>query len=64
MGYLKDEDFHALEENKAVGDIASRYFDINGNIALEEFDNRVVGFGLEELKEKNGASRLLLVSIK
>ena len=52
VGYLKDEDFHALEENKAVGDIASRYFDIKGDIAFEELDNRVVGFGLEELKEK------------
>lgn len=50
--YLKDEDFQALEKNKAVGDIASRYFDINGNIALKELDDRVVGFGLEELREK------------
>ena len=52
MEYLKDEDFQALEKNKAVGDIASRYFDINGNIALKELDDRVVGFGLEELREK------------
>ena len=27
-------------------------FDINGNIALKELDDRVVGFGLEELREK------------
>ena len=52
VGYLKEEDFQALEKNKAVGDIASRYFDINGNIALKELDDRVVGFGLEELREK------------
>lgn len=52
VGYLKDEDFLALEEKQAVGDIASRYFDINGEIALKELDDRVVGFGLEELKEK------------
>ena len=33
--YLKDEDFQALEKNKAVGDIASRYFDINEILLLK-----------------------------
>ena len=56
--YLKDEDFQALEKNKAVGDIASRYFDINGNIALKELDDRVVGFGLEELRETEWTSAI------
>lgn len=53
VGYLKDEDFHSLESNYAVGDIASRFFDIHGETALRELDDRVVGFGLEELKEKD-----------
>ena len=55
VGYLKDEDFLALEEKEAVGDIASRLFDINGAIALNELNDRVVGFRLEELKEKEWA---------
>lgn len=55
VGYLKDEDFLALEEKEAVGDIASRFFDINGAIALNELNDRVVGFRLEELKEKEWA---------
>ena len=55
VGYLKDEDFLALEEKEAVGDIASRVFDINGAIALNELNDRVVGFRLEELKEKEWA---------
>ena len=55
VGYLKDEDFLALEEKEAVGDIASRFFDINGSIALNELNDRVVGFRLEELKEKEWA---------
>ena len=38
-----------------VGDIASRFFDINGAIALNELNDRVVGFRLEELKEKEWA---------
>ena len=55
VGYLKDEDFLALEEKGAVGDIASRFFDINGALALNELNDRVVGFRLEELKEKEWA---------
>ena len=55
VGYLKDEDFLALEEKEAVGDIASRFLDINGAIALNELNDRVVGFRLEELKEKEWA---------
>ncbi|MCI9137532.1 MAG: sugar-binding transcriptional regulator [Lachnospiraceae bacterium] len=52
VGYLKDEDYHVLEEKGAVGDIASRFFDINGKIADENLDERVVGLDLEELKKK------------
>lgn len=53
MGYLKDEDYDSLEKNDAVGDIASRFFNVNGQIADEELNARVVGLTLEELKEKD-----------
>lgn len=44
-----------MKKKKRVGDIASRFFDINGAIALNELNDRVVGFRLEELKEKEWA---------
>lgn len=52
VGYLRDEDYNSLEKNDAVGDIASRFFNINGQIADEELNDRVVGLTLNELKEK------------
>ena len=55
IGALSKDSILALEEKEAVGDIASRFFDINGAIALNELNDRVVGFRLEELKEKEWA---------
>ncbi|MCI8326763.1 MAG: sugar-binding transcriptional regulator [Lachnospiraceae bacterium] len=52
VGYLEGEDYHALEKAGAVGDIACRFFDINGKIADENLNERVVGLELEELKKK------------
>lgn len=52
VGYLRDAEFETLKEKKAVGDIASQYFDIDGKIADEALDDRVVGLSIEELKKK------------
>lgn len=53
VGYLQEEEYQKLEAVKAVGDIASRYFTIDGKIASQNFDERVVGLDLEYLKSKN-----------
>lgn len=50
--YLQDEDYQLLEEKKAVGDIASRFFRIDGTIADNSLNERVVGLELDNLKEK------------
>lgn len=52
VGYLKEEDYKSLKESGAVGDIASRFFDIHGKIADDSLNERVVGLELEELKKK------------
>ena len=41
-----------LSEQGAVGDICSRFFDINGNIVDEDLDNRTIGIELQKFKEK------------
>lgn len=45
----KDRD---IIQNRAVGDICSRFFDAQGNICDKELDERTVGIKLEELKAK------------
>lgn len=52
VGYLKEKDYNQLEEALAVGDIASRFFRVEGAIANENLNERVVGLELEELKSK------------
>lgn len=52
VGYLKDGDYHSLKEAGAVGDIACRFFNIDGKIADKGMDERAVGLELEELKKK------------
>lgn len=52
VGYLKEKDYNQLEEAAAVGDIASRFFRVEGTIANESLNERVVGLELDELKSK------------
>lgn len=42
LGHLTDEERDALQV-RAVGDMCSRFFDENGDIALPELDERTVG---------------------
>lgn len=50
-GYLNKGVFEELKEKGAVGDIASNYFDINGEMADEELAQRRIGITLEDLKK-------------
>ncbi|MDO4555245.1 MAG: sugar-binding transcriptional regulator [Lachnospiraceae bacterium] len=52
VGYFKEEEYQLLEKEKAVGDIASRFFNIDGQIVDEHLNERVVGLDLEDLKKK------------
>ncbi|MGM8213049.1 sugar-binding transcriptional regulator [Virgibacillus sp. W0430] len=51
-GYLNEYDMEVLKENKAVGDICSRFIDIDGEICSEELDVRTIGINLHHLREK------------
>lgn len=51
-GYFTPEDLAELQRKGAVGDICSRYFDINGEICDPELDARTVGLELDRLRGK------------
>ncbi|ACA54863.1 Cro/Cl family transcriptional regulator [Clostridium botulinum A2B7 92] len=50
-GYFGDEDIQLLKDVDAVGDICSRFFDINGNIVDEKVKDRIISVELEKLKK-------------
>ncbi|MCM3690350.1 sugar-binding transcriptional regulator [Neobacillus niacini] len=51
MGYFTESDQKALNE-KAVGDICSRFFDKNGEVCNESLNERTLGVKLEDLRNK------------
>ncbi len=52
VGYLMEQDLIMLEEMKFVGDICSRFIDIDGNICCQELNTRTIGIELDELTKK------------
>ncbi|AIS63223.1 sugar-binding transcriptional regulator [Listeria ivanovii] len=54
LGYFSEEEKRRLKE-KAVGDICSRFFDINGELADWKMDERTIGINLQDLKQKETA---------
>ena len=51
-GYFLDSDIEILRENHTVGDICSRFIDINGRISHEALNDRTIGIELSQLAEK------------
>ncbi|MFS0779122.1 sugar-binding transcriptional regulator [Neobacillus sp. 3P2-tot-E-2] len=51
MGYFTESDQKALNE-KAVGDICSRFFDSKGEVCDESLNERTLGVKLEDLRKK------------
>ncbi|MEH6993423.1 sugar-binding transcriptional regulator [Neobacillus drentensis] len=51
MGYFTESDKKALNE-KAVGDICSRFFDKDGEVCNESLNERTLGVKLEDLRDK------------
>lgn len=51
LGYLTDEEVEQLGQN-AVGDVCSRFFDSQGNIADPEIDARTVGISIDDLRSR------------
>lgn len=59
-GYFQDEEYASLSKKGAVGDICARFFNIHGEIVDKDFDSRVMGISLEELKRKE--NKIVIVS--
>lgn len=49
-GFISAVQIDELRARKAVGDIAGRFFDVDGQPVRTEFDERIVGLSLEEVK--------------
>ncbi|WP_434578213.1 sugar-binding transcriptional regulator [Thermoanaerobacterium thermosaccharolyticum] len=53
-GYFGNDEINELNKEGAVGDICSRFFDINGNPCTKaEINNRIIGITLNQLKSIN-----------
>lgn len=51
-GYFGENEINELNREGAIGDICSRFFDINGNICERaEINNRIIAISLEQLKQ-------------
>ena len=50
-GYITESDLQSLQNSGAVGDVGGHYFDINGNTASNEFNERMVGISKSALKK-------------
>ncbi|MEH7302834.1 sugar-binding transcriptional regulator [Neobacillus drentensis] len=51
-GYFLDNDVEILRSNNTVGDICSRFIDIDGRISHEALNDRTIGIELSHLAEK------------
>lgn len=51
-GYFLDSDIEILKANKTVGDICSRFIDIQGKISNESLNERSIGIELSDLSKK------------
>ncbi|WP_282943436.1 sugar-binding transcriptional regulator [Paenibacillus sp. RC67] len=51
LGYFNKEEQERLQRTGA-GDICSRFFDVQGNICVDEINNRTVGIDLPDLRKK------------
>jgi DNA-binding transcriptional regulator LsrR (DeoR family) len=49
-GILSPEEYHQLQVNGAVGDIALRFFDANGTAVNHEICDRIIGLDLDQIK--------------
>ncbi len=51
-GIYTEEQYNVTEHDGVVGDICSRYYDINGNPALPDLMDRTIAIRTEDLKKK------------
>lgn len=49
-GFYEDKIVKLMNENKVVGDIISRFYDVDGNVIDTDISNRIIGITLDKLK--------------
>ena len=54
-GYFSGEKLESMRSQGAVGDICSRFFDINGKVFDEKLNDRTISIELQELRNKDYA---------
>ena len=47
--YVTRDEIMAVQDTGAIGDVCGRFFDINGHICAEDFQNRLIGVSADEL---------------
>ncbi len=50
-GFINKNDIEIIRKSKAVGDINSYFYDINGKECFTKLDNRTIGINLSQLKK-------------
>ncbi len=50
-GCISKEELEAIKERGGVGDILGRFYDSNGKPVPSSLDNKIIGIGMEELRE-------------
>jgi deoxyribonucleoside regulator len=51
LGYLSAKELAKLSDKGVVGDICTDFFDIHGNIIQTSLNDKMIGLGIEELKQ-------------
>lgn len=49
-GYVTKEEVLKIQKNGAVGDVCGRFYNINGGMAENNYQNRLIGISVEDLK--------------
>jgi len=50
-GCISEEELREIKERGGVGDILGRFYDSNGKPVSSSLDNKIIGIGMEELRE-------------
>lgn len=63
-GYINEAKWQDLARRGAVGNLCSRYYDINGEPVDEELESRTIGVSLEQMKGKENSIGVAMGSDK
>jgi DNA-binding transcriptional regulator LsrR (DeoR family) len=50
-GHVNKKEILEIQQAGAIGDVCGRFYDINGNMTAMEFQNRLIGISVKEIKD-------------